>query len=181
MLLTLAATTQILMAQQSGGAIVKYVRYSSQGATSFGILEGDNIRELRGDLFANPQPTGRAVRLADVKLLPPCLPSKVIAVGLNYKSHLGTQAVAAYPGLFAKYPTSIIATGENIVIPFDAKNVHYEGRSLRRKLTQRIIMHGQPRVFGQLILWIDNRHGDLPRASRAHPSSPKVCKTRGIR
>jgi 2-keto-4-pentenoate hydratase/2-oxohepta-3-ene-1,7-dioic acid hydratase in catechol pathway len=127
MLLTLAATTQILMAQQSGGAIVKYVRYSSQGATSFGILEGDNIRELRGDLFANPQPTGRAVRLADVKLLPPCVPSKVIAVGLNYKSHLGTQAVAAYPGLFAKYPTSIIATGENIVIPFDAKNVHYEG------------------------------------------------------
>jgi 2-keto-4-pentenoate hydratase/2-oxohepta-3-ene-1,7-dioic acid hydratase in catechol pathway len=55
------------------------------------------------------------------------VPSKVIAVGLNYKSHLGTQAVAAYPGLFAKYPTSIIATGENIVIPFDAKNVHYEG------------------------------------------------------
>ena len=114
-------------AQQNRSAVMKYVRYSAQGTTSYGILEGETIRELRGDLFANPQPTGRTVRLADAKLLAPCVPSKVIAVGLNYKSHLGTQQPAAYPGLFAKYPSSIIATGENIVIPPDSKNTHYEG------------------------------------------------------
>jgi 2-keto-4-pentenoate hydratase/2-oxohepta-3-ene-1,7-dioic acid hydratase in catechol pathway len=59
--------------------------------------------------------------------LAPVQPSKVIAVGLNYQSHLGTRTPAAYPGLFAKMPTSIIATGEDIVLPPDAKNTHYEG------------------------------------------------------
>ena len=108
-------------------AVTKYVRYSLGGATSYGILEGDAIRELKGDLFASPAPTGRRVKLAEVKLLPPCDPSKVIAVGLNYKTHLGERPAAEYPGLFAKYPTSIIATEENIVIPSDANNVHYEG------------------------------------------------------
>jgi 2-keto-4-pentenoate hydratase/2-oxohepta-3-ene-1,7-dioic acid hydratase in catechol pathway len=62
-----------------------------------------------------------------VKLLAPCEPSKVIAVGLNYRSHLGTREPAAYPGLFAKYPTSIVGHEENIVLPADAQNVHYEG------------------------------------------------------
>lgn len=123
----LAVSATMAVAQQPGNAIVKYVRYSVSGTTSYGILEGDNIRELRGDLFSSPQPTGRTVRLAQVKLLAPCVPSKVIAVGLNYRSHLGNQQVAAYPGLFAKYPTSIIAHGENIVMPSDAQNVHYEG------------------------------------------------------
>ena len=108
-------------------SVTRYVRYSLGGATSYGILEGDAIRELKGDLFASPAPTGRRVKLAEVKLLPPCVPSKVIAVGLNYKTHLGERSAAEYPGLFAKYPTSIIATEEDIVIPPDAANVHYEG------------------------------------------------------
>jgi 2-keto-4-pentenoate hydratase/2-oxohepta-3-ene-1,7-dioic acid hydratase in catechol pathway len=113
-----------LVAQQT---VTKYVRFSAQNQVSYGILDGEVISELKGDLFASPTRTGRKLRLAEVKLLPPCDPKKVIAVGLNYKSHLGTQAPAAYPGLFAKYPTSIIATGDDIVIPPDAKDVHYEG------------------------------------------------------
>jgi 2-keto-4-pentenoate hydratase/2-oxohepta-3-ene-1,7-dioic acid hydratase in catechol pathway len=108
-------------------AITKYVRYSHDGATSYGILEGETIRELRGDLFANPVPTGRSVRLAEVRLLAPCEPSKVIAVGLNYRSHLGERPPAEYPGLFAKYPTSIIGPDADIVLPPDARNTHYEG------------------------------------------------------
>ena len=106
---------------------VKYVRYSHAGRVAYGLLEGDSVRELSGDLFSNPRPTGTAARLSDVKLLAPVEPSKVIAVGLNYKSHLGERPTATYPGLFAKYPTSIIATGEEIVLPLDAKNAHYEG------------------------------------------------------
>ena len=122
--IVLAAAAVAAAEQQS---VTRYVRYSLGGATSYGILEDDAIRELKGDLFASPAPTGRRVKLAEVKLLPPCVPSKVIAVGLNYKTHLGERSAAEYPGLFAKYPTSIIATEEDIVIPPDAANVHYEG------------------------------------------------------
>ena len=139
-LVALAACTAIQLASPIGAqqktqtirmttaqAVTKFVRYSAQNQISYGILDGEVISELKGDLFANPTRTGRSLKLPDVKLLPPCDPKKVIAVGLNYKSHIGTQAPAAYPGLFAKYPTSIIAHGDEIVIPPDATNVHYEG------------------------------------------------------
>jgi 2-keto-4-pentenoate hydratase/2-oxohepta-3-ene-1,7-dioic acid hydratase in catechol pathway len=104
-----------------------YVRYTHNGTTSYGILEGDTIRELKGDLFAKPAPTGRRVKRAEVQLLAPCEPRQVIAVGLNYKSHLGDRPPAAYPGLFAKLPNSIVGPEANIVIPADAENIHYEG------------------------------------------------------
>lgn len=107
--------------------VTKYVRYRFQGATSYGILEGDTVHQLDGDLFASPSRTGASAALADVELLAPVVPSKVIAVGLNYRSHIGNQEPAEYPGLFAKYPTSIVGPGADIVIPADAENVHYEG------------------------------------------------------
>lgn len=124
---TLVALAVALAATTIPAQTVRYVRYLNNGQPALGSIDGENIRELRGDLFSNPRPTGRTVKLAAVKLLPPVEPSKVIAVGLNYKSHLGERPAAAYPGLFAKYPTSIIAHGENIVYPPDANNVHFEG------------------------------------------------------
>jgi 2-keto-4-pentenoate hydratase/2-oxohepta-3-ene-1,7-dioic acid hydratase in catechol pathway len=107
--------------------VTKYVRYSHQNVISYGILEGDTIRELKGNLFAGATPTGRTVKLADARLLAPCQPSKVIAVGLNYKSHIGERPAAAYPGLFAKLPTSIVGPDDAIVATDDAKNLHFEG------------------------------------------------------
>ncbi|MBI4539772.1 MAG: fumarylacetoacetate hydrolase family protein [Gemmatimonadetes bacterium] len=107
--------------------VTRHVRYSHAGRVAYGVLEGETIHELDGDLFAAPRPTGRTVRLADVRLLPPVQPSKVIAVGLNYRSHLGERPVPAYPGLFAKLPSSLIGPGENIVIPADSRDLHYEG------------------------------------------------------
>ena len=47
-----------------------------------------------------------SAKFADVRLLAPAEPSKIICAGLNYKSHLGQQQVAKYVGLFSKFPTS---------------------------------------------------------------------------
>jgi len=105
----------------------RYVRYSYEGVTSYGELRGDTVVELEGDLFSSPVASGRSVPLAAVRLLAPCQPSKVIAVGLNYRSHLGGRPEPQAPGLFAKFPTSIIACDDEIVIPADAETVHYEG------------------------------------------------------
>ena len=41
----------------------RYVRYTQGGVTSYGILEGDTIRQLEGDLLVNPRPTGRTARV----------------------------------------------------------------------------------------------------------------------
>ena len=105
----------------------QYVRYLHEGSIYYGILEGDTIRELRDTIFESTEPTGQVVSLSDVQLLVPCEPSKVIAVGLNYRSHLRDSPVAEYPGLFAKFPTSLIANETEIVFPPGATDVHYEG------------------------------------------------------
>jgi 2-keto-4-pentenoate hydratase/2-oxohepta-3-ene-1,7-dioic acid hydratase in catechol pathway len=104
----------------------KYVRYEMAGRVSWGILEGETIRELQGSVFESTKPTGKSVKLAEVKLLPPAEPKKVIAAGLNYKSHIGQQTPAKYVGLFAKFPTSLIGHNADIVYPADATVVHYE-------------------------------------------------------
>ena len=107
--------------------VTRYVRYAAGGATSYGILEGETVRELQGDLFANPRPTGRTLRRDQVKLLAPVTPGKVIAVGLNYITHLGERPAATYPGLFAKMPTSIVGPDDDVIYPADATNLHFEG------------------------------------------------------
>jgi 2-keto-4-pentenoate hydratase/2-oxohepta-3-ene-1,7-dioic acid hydratase in catechol pathway len=107
-------------------SITKYVRYTAAGSTSYGILEGDSIQELHGSIFENSVRTGKTLRLADVKLLAPCEPVNIVAVGQNYKSHLGDRPVRPVPGLFWKPASSVIANGEEIVFPEGATNVHYE-------------------------------------------------------
>jgi 2-keto-4-pentenoate hydratase/2-oxohepta-3-ene-1,7-dioic acid hydratase in catechol pathway len=62
-----------------------------------------------------------------VKLLWPCEPTKILAVGLNYKSHLGERPAPTKPELFFKPLTSLLGPEGEILIPPGAKNVHYEG------------------------------------------------------
>ena len=108
--------------------IIRYVRYSTAGKTSYGILEGETIRELHGDIFTGAEPTGKTLSIRDVKLLAPCRPSNVAAVGRNYKSHITDRNIqpAQFPGLFWKPSSCIVGTDENIVLPEGANNVHYE-------------------------------------------------------
>jgi 2-keto-4-pentenoate hydratase/2-oxohepta-3-ene-1,7-dioic acid hydratase in catechol pathway len=122
-----ALFTAPLAAQLTPEGPVNFVRYAHNGQTSYGVLRGDRIMQIDGDLFGEHRATDRWLDLSAVKLLPPTDPEKVIAVGLNYQSHLGERAPAAYPGLFAKYPTSLVGQGDDIVAPADATNLHYEG------------------------------------------------------
>jgi len=122
--LVLGLFTASSSAQQN---VTRYVRYALKGTMSYGILEGENIRPVTGNIFEDPEPASTTVRLADVRLMTPCQPSKVIAVGLNYKSNLGDKAPAAYPGLFAKLTSSIVGPEDLILLPLDAKNPHYGG------------------------------------------------------
>jgi len=121
------AATSIGLQQSAGDKVVRYVRYENRGKVSYGVLDGDSIREIRGDLFGARAETGAKVKLAAVKLLWPCEPTKVLAVGLNYKSHLGNRPAPEKPELFFKPLTSLQNPDGEIVIPPGAKNVHYEG------------------------------------------------------
>ncbi|MEW6321933.1 MAG: fumarylacetoacetate hydrolase family protein [Acidobacteriota bacterium] len=107
---------------------VKYVKYEVKGAAAWGILENDTtIQELSGSpITSAAKPTGRRVKVAEVRFLPPAEARKVIAAGLNYRSHIGQASPAKYVGLFAKLPTSLIGHEGDIIYPADATTVHYE-------------------------------------------------------
>ena len=104
----------------------QYVRYRAGANISYGLLEGEMVRELRGNLFDHTA-TAATHALADVKLLYPCTPGKILAVGLNYKSHLGDRPAPRSPEIFYKPISCLQNPGDPIVLPRDAQNVHYEG------------------------------------------------------
>lgn len=126
--------------------VTKYVRYEHDGATSYGILEGETIHQLGGNVFESPERTGATVALGDVTLLPPSEPQKVVAAGLNYRSHLGGAQPAEYPGLFDKHATSLIGHEAEITYYEDATNLHFEGEMVLiiGKVTRNVSVEEAP-------------------------------------
>lgn len=122
-----AAVPAAALAQSPAPATVtRYVRFEQGALVRYGILDGERIRVLRGGLFDPPRESG-VVKLADVKLLYPIHPPKVLAVGLNYKSHIGNRPAPKYCEIFYKPVTCLQHPGAPIVIPKTSKNTHYEG------------------------------------------------------
>lgn len=125
------AAAAVLILSTGGAAsaqdVTKYVRYDFGGVVSYGILDGEIIHRLRGDVFASPEKTGAVVALDAVRLLVPTEPRKVVAAGFNYRSHLGGQNVAAEPGLFDKHATSLVPHEATVTYYEDASDLHFEG------------------------------------------------------
>ena len=107
--------------------MTRYVRFLSDAGAAYGLVEGDTIRELRGSLLDSPSETGAAYPLSSRKLLCPCEPGKIVAVGRNYRSHLGNRTFPRHPEIFYKPLSSLQDPDGPIVIPPDATDVHYEG------------------------------------------------------
>lgn len=101
-------------------------RYGERGAI-YGIVENDHVRPLEGDIFGEYQRLAAAIPLSRVRLLAPVAPGKVLAVGFNYRSHLGERTPPSQPELFLKPPSAIIGPEESIVIPPGTERVDFEG------------------------------------------------------
>jgi 2-keto-4-pentenoate hydratase/2-oxohepta-3-ene-1,7-dioic acid hydratase in catechol pathway len=104
-----------------------YARFETGGRKRYGIAGNGAIRELRGGLLEDPQPTGHQFALNEVRLLAPCEPHTIFAVGQNYLSHLGERKVPLKPEMFYKPVSSLQDPDGPIVIPDDAEDVHFEG------------------------------------------------------
>src|SRR5215216_3710714 len=97
---------------------------------SFGVLDGDgNVAQIEGHPFGQISFTGARYAQADVRLLSPILPSKVVCVGKNYAEHvkeMNTGDAPEQPLLFLKPSTAVIGPGDAIRIPPGSTNVHHE-------------------------------------------------------
>ena len=103
------------------------VRFQHGPATAYGVLAGDGVQPIEGDLFGSQKPAGPILPLGEVKLLFPVKAPKIFAVGLNYKSHLGSRTPPAQPEIFYKPISSLQNPGDPIVTPPQSKNMHFEG------------------------------------------------------
>ena len=106
---------------------MKFARYELNGTINYGAVSGENLNVLSGCPFGEYSETGETVALADVKLLAPTTPTKVLAVGLNYRSHLDGAPEPTNPEIFIKTPSCINDPGGNIELPDGDDDVHAEG------------------------------------------------------
>lgn len=108
---------------------MKYLRFLQNGNIKHGLLEEDNIiREVVGDIFSNPKNTKNIYSLSEITFLPPCAPTKIIAVGLNYFDHANEvqMKIPDEPLIFMKPPSTLIAHNDNIIYPKMSKQLDYE-------------------------------------------------------
>ncbi len=108
---------------------MRYLRFQKGKTVAYGLLEGERVRQLSGDLFGAWSKTDTTYALKEVKLLPPTQPLQVLALAGNYRSHLKNEEVPPkfkIPQPFFKSPSCLVGQGDAIVIPKDAKIVHYE-------------------------------------------------------
>ena len=105
---------------------MKIARYLAHGQVSYGVVEGDSVKELSASPFEPYTVTDHTHRLSDVKLLAPCIPPKILAIGLNYSSHLHDRPGPTEPMVFYKTPISVIGPGDTIVRPKDTARLDAE-------------------------------------------------------
>ncbi|MBM4019840.1 MAG: fumarylacetoacetate hydrolase family protein [Planctomycetes bacterium] len=107
---------------------MRLVRFLAGDRVRYGVLEGDTVRELLRPYFENVVPMRSEHRLADVRLLAPARPSKMLCIGLNYRDHAREmqKPLPDEPVLFLKPATALAGPGEPIVCPKAAGRVDYE-------------------------------------------------------
>jgi 2-keto-4-pentenoate hydratase/2-oxohepta-3-ene-1,7-dioic acid hydratase in catechol pathway len=110
------------------------VRFQLGSKSHFGVLNETTIDIYDGNPYAEPgkdvfKPSGNKTTVEKVRLLAPCLPSKLICLGLNYRPHAVefNQKLPELPLLFLKPSTAVIGPGEAINLPANPERVDYEG------------------------------------------------------
>jgi 2-keto-4-pentenoate hydratase/2-oxohepta-3-ene-1,7-dioic acid hydratase in catechol pathway len=102
----------------------RIARYRSDDGVHYGRIEGDSLARLDRAPWEGGEATGERDPLASARLLPPCVPTKIVCVGLNYAAHVAESAsvVAGTPPpteplIFLKPPSALIGSGDPIVYP----------------------------------------------------------------
>jgi 2-keto-4-pentenoate hydratase/2-oxohepta-3-ene-1,7-dioic acid hydratase in catechol pathway len=109
--------------------VTRLVRFAHESGPRYGVLEGAEVAVIEPHPFAAHRPTGERIPIEGVQLLAPVIPSKIVAVGRNYRAHaeeLGNE-LPAEPLLFLKPSSSVIGPGEAIRLPLDrSEEIHHE-------------------------------------------------------
>lgn len=108
---------------------MRIVRYQKNEEVFYGVLQGEEIRTIEGDIFEEFVVRSEGISRREVNLLSPVNPPNIIAIGLNYKEH-ADESGQDYPEsllIFLKATSSLIGPEDNIILPDMAPDeVDYE-------------------------------------------------------
>lgn len=118
--------------QVEGGSerdVTRIVRFAAADGPRYGIVDGTEVAVIEPHPFVAYEPTGERAPIAGLTLLAPVIPTKIVAVGRNYRAHAAEldHTVPDEPLLFLKPSSSVIGPGEPIRLPVDrSADIHHE-------------------------------------------------------
>jgi 2-keto-4-pentenoate hydratase/2-oxohepta-3-ene-1,7-dioic acid hydratase in catechol pathway len=130
----------------------RFYRIDHRGTPRHVVEENGIWRLVEGDIFGNYE-AGDPVEASSAYLLAPVIPSKIVAVGLNYKDHAAEQnkPLPAEPMIFLKPSTAVIGPDEPIVLPSGAGRIDHEaevGVVIGRRASRVLESEASRYVFG---------------------------------
>ncbi|MEW6621611.1 MAG: fumarylacetoacetate hydrolase family protein [Bacillota bacterium] len=107
---------------------MKIVRIWDGTKVSYGILDISSVIPIEGNIYGEYQLSKKEYTLSEVQLLVPCEPTKIICIGLNYHDHAKEVSlpIPKEPVVFLKPPSTLTASGSNIVYPVQCNRLDYE-------------------------------------------------------
>lgn len=109
--------------------IVRFMDTENQ-QVDYGIYDQEEaaVHYIEGDIFSDYTVSDRAIGIDQCKLLAPVVPTKVVAIGLNFKDHVEEMnlTMPETPMIFLKPPSSVIGPDEEIEYPEQSKQVDFE-------------------------------------------------------
>ncbi len=105
---------------------MKFGRFEINGKIFHGIVENDHVHELDNSFLHDNIKTGVKLNLEQVKILPPVIPNKMLALAKNYGSHLQGESPPRQPEPFFKTTSSIIGHKDIIILPDDSERIDAE-------------------------------------------------------
>jgi 2-keto-4-pentenoate hydratase/2-oxohepta-3-ene-1,7-dioic acid hydratase in catechol pathway len=154
--------------------MARWVRFDADGQLGFGTLEAGTIIEWQGDMFAAPQLTDRRHALADVRLLPPCRPGKMLGLWNNFRERAKRENLhqPEHPLYFLKSNNSFAGNGDRIRRPAGYRGqVVFEGELgivIGRRCASFSAAEAHQAIFGYTCV-NDVTARDLLRADPAFP------------
>ncbi len=119
---------------------MKIARYRTGRRVAYGVVQGDEVVEIRGSIYNKFRMTDTRYPLSDVRLLPPTESPELWCPGLNFVDHLefagsvlgqGTPPIPTHPQPWRKGRNALTGTNDPILIPKDSQgDVHYEGEAV---------------------------------------------------
>jgi 2-keto-4-pentenoate hydratase/2-oxohepta-3-ene-1,7-dioic acid hydratase in catechol pathway len=108
---------------------MKIYRFEFKNEVLSGVLTEENLFPVKGSVYEEFEVEKEGIPISRVTLLPPCEPSKIVAVGLNYRDHALERGKNSpeEPLIFLKPPSAIVGPDDIIIFPKMAKRVDYEG------------------------------------------------------